>query len=95
MVLKILIDFYLDGEESKYIAVNNYGARWVKNIKYNAICLTNQQIKDVVAYLPFNCYFLDKPKIFRQIIGIPLRSDLAPFLPKYPCTCMKVNRWTK
>ena len=90
-----MIDFYLDGEESKYIAVNNYGARWVKKIKYNAICLTKQQIKDTVAYLLFNSYFLDKRKIFSQIIGIPLMSDPALFLPTYSCTCMKVSRWTK
>ena len=30
MVLNSLIDFCFDGGECKYIAVNNYGARWVK-----------------------------------------------------------------
>ena len=38
MVLNSLIDFCFDGGESKYIIVNNYGARWVKNIKDNVIC---------------------------------------------------------
>ena len=42
MVLNSLIDFCFDGGESKYITVNNYGARWVKNIKDNVICLNKQ-----------------------------------------------------
>ena len=44
MVLNSLIDFCFDGGESKYIAVNNYGAHWVKNIKDNVNCLNKQQI---------------------------------------------------
>ena len=51
MVLNSLIDFCFDRGECKYITVNDYGARWVKNIKYNVICLNKQQIKDAVAYL--------------------------------------------
>ena len=51
MVINSLIDFCFDGGESKYITFNNYGARWVKNIKDNVICLNKQQIKDAVAYL--------------------------------------------
>ena len=37
MVLNSLVDFCFDGGESKYITVNNYGARWVKNIKDNVM----------------------------------------------------------
>ena len=37
MVLNSLIDFGFDGRESKYITVNNYEARWVKNIKDNVM----------------------------------------------------------
>ena len=70
-----------------------YGARCVKNIKDNVICLNKQQIKDAVAYL-LNCYFTVDPKIFCQIIGIPMGSDPAPFLPTYSYTSMKVSGWT-
>ena len=48
MVLSSLIDFCVDGGESKYITVNSYAARWVKNTKDNVICLNKQQIKDAV-----------------------------------------------
>ena len=79
MVLNSLIDFCFDGGDSKYIIVNNYGARWVKNIKDNVICPNKHQVKDAVAYLLFNCYFTVGPKIFCQIINIRMGSDLAPF----------------
>ena len=64
MVLNGLIDFCFDGGESKYITVNNYGARWVKDIKDNVICLNKQQIKDTVAYLVFIWCFTVGPKFF-------------------------------
>ena len=57
MVLNSLTDFCFDGGESRYITFNSYGARWVKNIKDNVICINKQQIKDTLAYLLFNCYF--------------------------------------
>ena len=91
MVLNSLIDFCFDGGENKYITVNNYGARWVKNIKDNVICLNKQQIKDAVAYLLFNCYFIAGPKIFSQIFGIPMGSDSASYLPTYSYIFMKVS----
>ena len=37
MVLNSLIGFCFDGGECKYITVNNYGARWVNNIKDNVM----------------------------------------------------------
>ena len=53
-------------------------ARWVKIIKDDRICLNKQQI-DAATYLLFNCFFTVGPKIFCQIIGIPIGSDPAPF----------------
>ena len=91
MVLNSLIDFCFDGGESKHITINSYGPRWVKNIKDNVICLNKQQIKDAVAYLLFNCYFTDGPKIFCQIIDLRMPSDSAPLLPTYAYIFMKVS----
>ena len=79
MVLNSLNDLSFDGGECKYITVNNYGARWVNNIKDNVICLKKHQIKDAVAYVPLNCYFTVGPKMFCQIIGTSMGSDPAPF----------------
>ena len=46
MVLNRLRDNYFDGGEK-----NSYGARCVKSIKDNVICLNKYQVKDAVAYL--------------------------------------------
>ena len=51
---------------------SNYGALCVKNIKDNVICLNKQQIKHAVAYLLFDYYFTVNPKIFCQIIYVPM-----------------------
>ena len=91
MVLNCLTDFCFDEGESKYITVKSCGVRWVKHIKYNGICLNKQQINDAVAYLLFNCYFTVDPKIFCQIIGIPMGSDPAPFFATYSYIFMKVS----
>ena len=48
-------------------------------------------MKDVFVYLLSNCYFTVGPKIFFQIIGIPMGSDPASFLPPYASTFMKVS----
>ena len=90
MVLNSLIGFCFDGGDSKYITVNSYGTRWVKNIKNNVICLIKQLIKDAVVYLLSKCYFTVGLKIFCQIIGILMGSDPAPFLPTYSYIFMKV-----
>ena len=74
-----LIDICFDEGKSKYFTVNDYGARWAKYINNNVICPNKQQIKYAVAYLLFNCYFIVGPKIFCQIIGIPMGSDPALF----------------
>ena len=83
IVLNTLIEFCFGEGEIRYITVNNYGARWVKNIKDNVICLKKQERKDAVAYLLFNFCFIVSPKIPCQIIGILMGSDPAPFSPTY------------
>ena len=57
-----------------------------------------QQIKDAVTYLLFNCYFTVGPKIFCQIIGIPMGSDPAPFFANlflYFCEIKWINKLKK
>ena len=77
-VLNSVIGFCFERGERKYIAVNNYGDRWVNNMKNNKICLNKEQIKKAFAYLLFNCYFTIGPTIFCQFVGIPIGSDPAP-----------------
>ena len=37
-------------------------------------------VKDALEYLMGNCYFTFGSKVFRQVIGIPMGSDPAPFM---------------
>ena len=79
MVLNSSIDFCFDRGENQYITFNSYGACWVKDIKDNVICLNKQHIKDTVPHFLFDCYFIVGPRIFFQIIGIPMRCDPISF----------------
>ena len=91
MVLNSLIDFCFDVGESKYVTINSYGSRWVKNIKDNVRNLNKQQIRDAVAYLLCNCYFTISPEVFCKIIGISMGSDPVPFLSTSSYIFMKVS----
>ena len=94
----MMLNSCFDREESKYITVNIYGVHWVENIKDNKrskiICLNKQQIKDAVAYLPFNSYLTVGPKISCQIISILMGSVPAPFFVNLSYIFMKINEWT-
>ena len=50
-------------------------------------------MKDAVSNLLSNCYFTVGPKIFCQIIGIPMGSDPAPFFAKLFLYYYE-SRWT-
>ena len=44
------------------------------------IFLSKNQVKDSISYLLDNCYFSIGKSIFKQVIGIPMGSDPAPFM---------------
>ena len=78
-VLHSLIDFCFDGGENKYIGVSKYGAKWVKDTSKYKSYFDKQGIKKAVSYLLDNCFFTVGTKLLRQVIGIPMGSDPAPF----------------
>ena len=78
-VLHSLIDFCFDGGENKYIGINKYGAKWIKDAERYKSYFDKQGIKNAVSYLLDNCFFTVGTKLLRQIIGIPMGSDPAPF----------------
>ena len=65
--------------EHKFVTISKYGAHWSKNQTNSKLCFDKQKLKDAIKYLLSNCYFTVGSKIFRQIIGIPMGSDPAPF----------------
>ena len=78
-VLNSLIDFCFSGGGNQYISVTKYGARWVKDSSRCKLVFSKDKVKEAVAYLLDQCYFQIGKCLFRQIIGIPMGSDPAPF----------------
>ena len=66
----LLVEFCFDGGENKFIQINKFGARWVREV--NNKCFSKQQMKHALSYLLSNCYFTVGTKILCQIIGIPM-----------------------
>ena len=79
-VMNELVDFCFKGGDKSYITVNKYGASWVAENKSNSVTFNSSTLKNAIKYLLDNCFFRFGNKIFRQIIGIPMGSDPAPFL---------------
>ena len=77
-VLCKMVDFCFSGGNSKSLLVNFFGARWIEN-PGSAFVYTKQKVKLALRYLMSNCFFTLGSKTFRQIIGIPMGSDPAPF----------------
>ena len=77
------------------MTVIGFGTCWVKAIKDKQMCLNKQQLKDSGIYLLWNCYSTVDPKILSQIIGIPIRSYLAPFFTNHFFQFMKVSGWMR
>ena len=48
LVLHNLSDFCFDGGENKFIQINKFRARWIREINNNRICFRKQQMKDAV-----------------------------------------------
>ena len=78
-VLCKLIDFCFDGGAHEFISVNNWGAKWVADPSSYHIVYSKANLKLAIRYLMSNCYFSLGNRVFKQIIGIPMGSDPAPF----------------
>ena len=79
-VLLELINFCFKGGLGNYIAVTKFGTRWVDDKKNYKIVFDKTKLKLAINYLLDNCYFTIGNSTFRRVIGIPMRSDPAPFM---------------
>ena len=75
-----LIDFCFQGGNREKISITNTGARWVTKNRRSGLTLDKETTKKAVRYLMENCFFTLGSKLFRQVIGIPMGSDPAPFM---------------
>ena len=76
--LSEILKFVFKGGRNTNISINRYGtARWTK--RSNKYCYDLDKITRAIKYLLDNCHFKFGNKLFRQIVGIPMGSDPAPF----------------
>ena len=83
-VLHEITDFCFKGcnENSKIMILDN-GARWSRDTnpdKKGQIRFNAKQVKDAISFLLDNCFFSIGKHIFKQVVGIPMGSDPAPFM---------------
>ena len=78
-VLEEVIDFCFKGRTLDYLGISNSGeAKWYKK-RPKTFFFTKTSIKEAIKFLIENCYFTLGSYVLRQIIGIPMGSDPAPF----------------
>ena len=79
-VMNELVDFCFQGGTHEQLSLAKYGAQWVSKNNRSGLRFTRSMVKDALEYLMGNCYFTFGDKVFRQVIGIPMGSDPAPFM---------------
>lgn len=75
-----IIKFIFKGGASTEISINKLGIpRWTKKTRSSRSSYDKDKIMKAVKYLLDNCYFKFGNRLFRQIVGIPMGSDPAPY----------------
>ena len=74
-----IIEFVFNGGISNGVYVSNYGSVWRKPSGDYSM-YTKASIISLFEFIIDNAYFQVGNKIFRQVIGIPMGSDPAPFI---------------
>ena len=78
-VLSKIVDSIFNDTNRAMVSVGKTRAYWVKGFSALRFKFTADIIKECVSFLVNNAYFRVGNAIFRQIIGIPMGSDPAPF----------------
>ena len=82
-VMNSITDFCFQGGSHDLISFtlsSKSHARWVPNKSKASIKYDITLVKEALEYLMNNCFFCFGNKVFRQVIGIPMGSDPAPFM---------------
>ena len=79
-VMNELIDVCFKGGTNQHVAVTSHGAHWISRPDKRKICFSKTSFKEAVKYLMSNCFFTIGSLLFRQVIGIHMGSDPAPFM---------------
>ena len=79
-LLTEIIEFCFGGRSKDTIEGDNYGnAHWLKGTIKNKNVYFKKDVIAAVEFLLKNCFFNVGNKVLRQIIGLPMGGDPAPF----------------
>ena len=76
--LNEIIDFVFKGGNNRFIIISVKQAFWGSRKRYKQY-FTNKSLKATIKNLILNCYFTVGNVVMKQIIGIPMGIDPAPF----------------
>jgi len=79
-VMSEICDFCFQGGGNDLLSISSSGARWVTKKDKASLKFTRELFTEGLSYLMDNCFFTFGELIFRQVIGIPMGSDPAPFM---------------
>ena len=79
-VLDEIVDFCFRGCSNSLLSVSKSGARWVTKPSKNSLSFNIESVKLTIKFLMDNCLFSCGDCVYRQIIGLPMGSDPAPFM---------------
>ena len=70
------------GMKKKYIKINKFCARWSNRNDFHedVTYVDSETLIKMIEWLINNTYVVVGDKVFRQVIGIPMGTDCAPFL---------------
>ena len=86
LLISVFMCFYCDfcfyGCSYSKIWIEKGNAGWCNNpkTKTNKRIMDKAQIKNAITYLLDNCYFTVGDNVYKQVIGIPMGTDPAPFM---------------
>ena len=77
-----LLDIVFDGKSVNFIRLSENLKRvsWCQDFKSGGYCFSRSDVKEMLKYLLDNIFVKFKGKTYRQIIGVPMGCDCAPFL---------------
>ena len=78
--LSDIVRFIFKGGTRSTISIDKFGiARWTRYANNSLVKYDLDSILAAIKFLLDNCHFKFGDKLFRQIVGIPMGSDPAPF----------------
>ena len=79
-VIRELINCCFNGGDRQLIGITRYGAFWTNSQEKHRSFFNKTFLKLAIDYLLDNSYFALGSLCFRQLVGIPMRCDLAPYI---------------